>query len=234
MNRRTRHLAIAVSVALGTAAAGIQADVEIDPNLVIKQIASQPGFPNPMCYSGGTGATGGGVPGEVGNCAVFPKGDTGATGATGPKGDTGATGPKGDTGATGAPGASGASGAPGAPGATGATGPSGGPVGPTGATGATGPRGATGATGANGASGYERIVGATGANDSNEPKTATATCSGGKKVVGGGWVTTLNEDAAISANRATSDTVWSVTAYEGNNTSGNWYLQAYAICVTAP
>ncbi len=107
----------------------------------------------------------------------------------------------------------------------------------TGPTGPTGSTGATGATGTNGATGYLRITGTrnptTGTN-TTQPKTSTATCTGGTKVIGGGYEifaateTDLGE-VNIYVNHATSDTVWTITAREDNATGG-WAIQAYAIC----
>ena len=149
--------------------------------------------------------------------------DLGATGAAGPAGPTGATGADGPAGPTGATGADG-------------------PAGPTGATGAAGPAGPTGATGAPGAgaTGYLRITGTNSVDDSSEPKTVTATCTGGRVAVGGGFNTTVTDagdedNLAVVQNRATSDTVWTVQAYEmqGGNVGGNWRVQAFVICATA-
>lgn len=136
MNRTSQKLALAVSIALGSATAGLQADIELDPGasngVVITNINGQPGFDTPMCYSSGSGGTGGsGATGELGNCVTPPVGPTGATGATGA---TGPTGMKGDTGATGPEGLIGPQGAQGPMGATGSTGD----IGPTGVTGPLG------------------------------------------------------------------------------------------------
>ena len=62
MNRRTRQLALAVSIALGTAGAGLQADITIDPGagngVVIPNINDQPDFDVYTCHSSGaTGAS---------------------------------------------------------------------------------------------------------------------------------------------------------------------------------
>jgi hypothetical protein len=142
---------------------------------------------------------------------------TGATGSTGSKGATGDTGLAGSTGATGVTGATGS---------TGATG--------QGATGATGP------TGANGATGYSKVDGirvpASGTNGT-DPKTTTATCTGGRKVVGGGYLVTTSvagdlDEITVYENRPTSETVWTASAQEDNPSTSSWALQAYAICAT--
>jgi len=143
MNRKTRHLALAVSIALGTTAVGIQAQtVVITKELQVPDIVNQPEYDLNVCAdSGASGATG-----TFGKCAssllVGPTGPTGADGAqgaTGADGSPGPVGPTGPTGATGADGANGANGAQGPTGATGATGPIG-PTGPAGGgTGGAGP-----------------------------------------------------------------------------------------------
>lgn len=146
MNRRTRSLTVAISLALGTSIAGLKADIELDPDtgegVVITNIDAQPAFENPVCYSSGaTGATG-----ELGNCEELPVGPTGPTGPAGPTGPTGPAGPQGDTGPVGPTGPQGDTGLNGPMGDTG-------PIGPTGATGDTGPIGPTGPTGPAGAGG---------------------------------------------------------------------------------
>lgn len=98
MKNRSRQLAIAVSVALGTAIVGIQADTVFTPDngVVITNIGAQPNFDKHVCYSP-TGATGGAIGpepkiGELGNCEVNGHGGPGPRGATGPTGPTGPTG----------------------------------------------------------------------------------------------------------------------------------------------
>jgi hypothetical protein len=170
-----------------------------------------------------------GEPGDPGG----PKGDTGAQGPVGPQGDTGAKGNKGDDGDQGPKGDTGSQGLVGPQGDTGATGATGdqgieGPQGPKGDTGQQGPQGNTGPTYS---IGYERVPGSPSANNGTSPKTQTASCPTGKVAVGGGWsATSINGEIAVTESRATSDTTWSVTAYEDNFDS-NWILAAYVICV---
>ena len=64
---------------------------------------------------------------------------------------------------------------------------------------------------------------------SSANKTITATCIGGRKVVGGGFATTANTVGA-QASYASSATVWTVDAAEFQNTPGNWTVTAYALC----
>jgi hypothetical protein len=103
-----------------------------------------------------------------------------------------------------------------------------GPRGPQGPTGATG---ATGATGVPGVSGWEMVT-STSAYTSISPRQQVASCPAGKKVVGGGGA--ANPVAVLYASHPLSGgDAWSVLAIESPATSANWYLDAFAICVTA-
>jgi len=93
MNPKTRKLALAVSVALGSASVGLQAeDIVLNPgsdDVVIANLAGQPGFETPLCFKnpGATGPAGGtGSTGALGKCVTPPTGPTGADGATGAAG----------------------------------------------------------------------------------------------------------------------------------------------------
>jgi len=121
-------------------------------------------------------------------------------------------------------------------GAMGAVGPQG-PKGDKGATGAQGPKGDTGATGASGPiAGLTIVLGAVGA-DTYGTRTATASCTGGKKVVGGGFNTLNVSDSrtiAITGSYPSGATVWTVKGTtEQSGMSRSYSLQAYAICATA-
>ena len=106
-----------------------------------------------------------------------------------------------------------------------------GPRGPQGATGATGATGAPGAPGAPGVSGWQMVT-STSSYSSVSPRQQVATCPPGKKVVGGGG--SANPVAVLYASHPLPDGVsWNVLAIESPATSGNWYLDAFAICVTA-
>jgi hypothetical protein len=66
----------------------------------------------------------------------------------------------------------------------------------------------------------------------------SATCTGGRKVVGGGFQALAASgsvaEITTTQNQPTSDTIWTVTASEDNGADvGNWSLQAFAICLTA-
>lgn len=149
-------------------------------------------------------------------------------------------GPMGATGVTGATGEIGPTGATGTNGAAGVAGPTG-PTGPTGATGTNGvagvagPTGPTGAIGATGPAGVFDLVGAqtTSANDSNSPKTATASCTGGKIAISGGaFITNGGNNVAIISTTRTSSTDWTASAAEISNTNSNWSITATVICAT--
>ena len=140
-----------------------------------------------------------------------PQGTPGTPGTPGPAGPQGPAGPKGSQGAKGA---TGAKGAPGAPGAKGANGPQGPP----------------------GLSGIE-IVGGKSVNDSSFSKAASAKCSAGKHVLGGGAyaMDSLNLSAVVGDGPANGGKAWLGYAREvlGSNPQA-WQLHVYAICATVP
>jgi hypothetical protein len=84
--------------------------------------------------------------------------------------------------------------------------------------------------------GYLRVAGVASVSNPGNGKSSTATCTGGRVVLGGGYLIS-GADAdqiSISQNLATSDTVWSVAAQEiQNNVTTAWSVQAYAICGSA-
>ena len=121
-------------------------------------------------------------------------------------------------------------------GAQGAQGPQGlkgdtGPAGEKGAKGDTGAAGADGAAGTNGVSGYEVVTSTT--NNLADGATAqlTATCTGGKKPVGGG--VTMSASTGIELNRSGLAGVSSWTIRVTNNSGSAENIQAQAVCVTA-
>ena len=137
-----------------------------------------------------------GTPGPIG-----PKGDTGATGATGATGSQGEVGPAGAIGATGATGAAG-------------------PQGPIGLTGVNGEQGIQGIPGV---SGWERISAISSSGLGS--KSVTATCTSGKKILGGGgYGATLT---AITSSYPSADNAWTANGIAASGT-----LTAYAICAT--
>jgi hypothetical protein len=170
-----------------------------------------------------------------------PAGATGAVGATGPTGATGAAGAQGIVGATGAVGPTGATGATGSQGIAGPTGAAGptGLQGPTGAGGTAGLAGATGPTGATGASGvaisgWEMDVVTTpaGSIPANSQQTFTATCTGSKKVLGGGIVAfgTVGSPIVASSGPTASNT-WTAVLYNSSSSALTFTsIQTTAIC----
>ncbi len=132
-----------------------------------------------------------------------------------------------------------------------------GPQGPQGAQGQLGPAGPTGPAGppgSPGVSGYEIIWGSS-AFDSPYSQSAFATCSPGKKVLGGGFAivgfpesgTGGIAPSVVAAQTSGPyrlrispdepvfvrvDNSWGVRAIETQPTDGNWRVTAYAICAT--
>ena len=85
-------------------------------------------------------------------------------------------------------------------------------------------------------SGYVRVSGTTEGPDTAASKSAQASCTGGRVAIGGGYelVTSVpgdEQNLAVTINRATSDTQWSVTALEDDLDPGTqWSLQAFVLC----
>jgi hypothetical protein len=162
-----------------------------------------------------------------------------ARGARGPAGAAGPQGLQGPAGPAGAAGSDGAVGPQGPAGADGGIGPQGpaGADGVDGAGGPQGPAGATGPAGANGVSNYLQVVGVATADDETTPKTATATCPGGRSVLGGGYVLSAVSSQSrilLTQNYPSSATVWTVVGTLSSVSGDTSYsLQAYAICGTA-
>lgn len=104
-----------------------------------------------------------------------------------------------------------------------------GPQGPAGAVGPKGDAGADGVNGTNGISGWERVSGPMISN-SDGSKTSVATCTQGKKVIGGGYSQITNYIFYVRANYPNSETEWTVT---GDGSSSSLIFNAYAICVIA-
>jgi hypothetical protein len=155
---------------------------------------------------------------------------------TGPRGEWGAREAQADLGLPGLQGPAGRAGPPGPPGPEGKEGKEG-PEGPE------GPEGKEGPPGPNGATGYLRVetTSAPASGDGGAPEiaSATASCPGGRKVVGGGYEVDAGPagegnnpaEVAVTQDRATSDTAWSVSAVTGNKDDvGAWTISAYAIC----
>jgi Collagen triple helix repeat (20 copies) len=140
--------------------------------------------------------------------------------------------------AQGTPGPTGPTGPAGPAGPTGPAGPAG-PTGPAGPQGDVGPTGPAGPTGPSGITGYE-VITATDQPASGNLAVATANCSAGKRVVGGGGSVfgTINmptQDGGgpqlfESAPTASNDG-WTAGAISGQLYAGQFGITTYAICV---
>lgn len=145
---------------------------------------------------------------------VTLKGPAGATGPAGPQG------PAGPAGADGAPGPQGPAGPAGADGAPG-------PQGPAGLDGAPGPQGPQGVPGV---ANWERISASTGAPTTTVSKNVIVTCTGTKKVLGGGLeIVGGGNDVLATSNFPVADNQWSASAQKTTG-SPTWSLTAWAIC----
>ncbi|MGE4085495.1 MAG: hypothetical protein AB7H93_21080 [Vicinamibacterales bacterium] len=87
-------------------------------------------------------------------------------------------------------------------------------------------------------SGWERIVGTTSLDDETA-KTAEASCSAGRKVVGGGYVLSGRSGTALTRSLVDGsypldDDTWQVTTRSTAGGGDNSYaVTVYAICTTA-
>ena len=190
------------------------------------------GDPGPQGAQGDPGPQG--VQGDPGPQGA--QGDPGPQGVQGDPGPQGAQGDPGPQGVQGDPGPQGAQGDPGPQGVQGDPGPQGaqGDPGPQGVQGDPGPQGAPGANGADGVSNYLRVAGAVSASNSTTPKTVTADCTGGRKVLGGGYAFTAGTSGLVAReSRAADDDTWTVTVEEVDGVGGAWSVQAFAVCATA-
>ena len=85
-----------------------------------------------------------------------------------------------------------------------------------------------------------RVAGTAVGPDLDDRKTATATCTGGRVAIGGGYeLSTVvpgdDQNLTVVVNHATSDTVWTVTAAEDGLAPGSlWALTAHVTCALAP
>ena len=109
---------------------------------------------------------------------------------------------------------------------------------PAGPKGDKGDKGEKGAQGPSGLTGLERIT-TTSVENSVSPKSATASCPAGKKVVGTGFENTgalepgeikkITTDEVVPNSNLSSVTV---VTYEADATALNWNTRVYAICAT--
>jgi hypothetical protein len=95
------------------------------------------------------------------------------------------------------------------------------------------PAGPTGPQGAPGVSGREEIMAET-AQSSSSPKTVTATCPAGKKVLGGGIEVggPGRSRVTVTESQPAGDSGWEAEAFEALATGAAWKLEAHAICGT--
>ena len=78
------------------------------------------------------------------------------------------------------------------------------------------------------------MTGTASASNSNSPKTVTVDCTGGRKVLSGGYTfTAATGGLVVRESMASDDDTWTVTAEEVDNVGGNWSVQAFAVCATA-
>jgi hypothetical protein len=74
------------------------------------------------------------------------------------------------------------------------------------------------------------IVSAASASDSND-KSVSVDCSPGKKLLGGGAMTSM-ANVYVYASYPTDDDTWVASAGEDGMQNGSWTVTAYAICAT--
>jgi hypothetical protein len=95
----------------------------------------------------------------------------------------------------------------------------------------TGPTGPQGPAGPPGVSAREQISAETGVSSAS-PKSITATCPTGKRVLGGGVEISGAGRARVTAteNKPSGDTGWEGEAFEAVATGSGWKLVVHAIC----
>lgn len=107
-----------------------------------------------------------------------------------------------------------------------------------GAIGPPGPVGPRGDAGLPGLSGLLAVSVSSGA-DSSSPKTSTATCPSGKRVLGGGATIVgggpggpaITQSQPVGGDAASAN-AWTATAYEVGSYTPSWRLIAYALCAS--
>jgi hypothetical protein len=95
------------------------------------------------------------------------------------------------------------------------------------------PPGPVGPQGAPGVSGREEILAET-AQNSSSPKTVTATCTAGKKVLGGGIEVggPGRNRVTVTESQPAGESAWEAEAFEALATGAAWKLEVHAICGT--
>jgi hypothetical protein len=87
-----------------------------------------------------------------------------------------------------------------------------------------------------GVSGFLRVTGSDVGPDDTDRKTATATCTGGRVAIGGGYHLDTaspgdDQNLTVVQSEATSDSVWTVTVAEDDLAPGSdWSVQAIVQC----
>lgn len=82
------------------------------------------------------------------------------------------------------------------------------------------------------AGGYLQVLGTESASNTSA-KSVTATCTGDRSVIGGGFVITggtMVDPAVVISSAPSSSTVWAVTTHQTATTA--FSVRAYAICAT--
>ncbi len=166
-------------------------------------------------------------------------GTVGPQGPIGPAGSQGVQGIQGEQGIQGIPGTGSGDSIPGPKGDQGIQGIQGevGPKGDTGLQGIQGPVGPAGQDGTSGSgsgiSGWEKVMAAT--TSAGTDQTFSATCTSGKKVIGGGYATS-NAVTYLTyyalENYPSTDNSWTATVHRANSGGATWTLNVYALCVS--
>jgi len=221
-------------------------------------VAGLAGTAGSQGQQGETGLTGlqgtQGIAGAVGSTGSQgiqgPIGLTGSQGLQGIIGPAGSEGVQGSAGTNGLQGPIGLTGLPGLQGPIGVTGTQGiqGPIGLTGSQGLQGPIGLTGQQGIPGSQGIQGPVGPSGSTliigtpvisvinpAINTQATATASCSAGKVLLGGGALVTTTANASkvqLTASYPSSTSVWTAIGTVGVAITGGktMMVTAYALC----
>ncbi|MGQ7956329.1 hypothetical protein ACUTAF_01175 [Pseudomonas sp. SP16.1] len=165
------------------------------------------------------------------------KGDKGDTGPQGPQGETGPqgaqgeTGPQGPQGETGPQGPQGETGPQGAQGETGPQGPQG-ETGPQGAQGDIGPAGVAGPQGDTGLTAWERKTET--CTQNTTAITCTATCSEGKRVLGGGASYSSAQTWQTVLSYPPTDSSWTASLVKttGGGSAAQITVTTYALCAS--
>jgi hypothetical protein len=78
-------------------------------------------------------------------------------------------------------------------------------------------------------------VSATSPSNTTSPKTTSVSCTGGKKVLGGGYMVSASGNetqVTVTAGYPSANNTWTVTTVKTNG-NPSWSVTAYAICADA-